>query len=112
MSYGAASWLTEVSPWASCARMPRRVASDRAPKVASRGVEYLTIWFSMPPHGALVKKDLALRAVLQAGQDMAELVSFRSQVGSRVVAYTRTAGDSLDHTHTGALELFHFVWIV
>jgi len=59
MSYGAAKSLTEVSPRASCARMPRRVASERAPKVASSvELKCLTIWFTIDRSKKNVKREL------------------------------------------------------
>jgi len=59
MSYGAASSLTEVSPCASRARMPRRVESERAANVASSAEsKYLTIRFSIVRPATFVKRDL------------------------------------------------------
>ncbi len=67
MSYGAASSLTEVSPRASRARMPRRVESERAANVASSAEsKYLTIWFSIVPPETVVKQNLERPAIPQS----------------------------------------------
>ena len=57
-SKGAANSQTVASPSARRARMARRVGSERAPKVASRGAvpvgrRYLTIWFNVNRHPPL-----------------------------------------------------------
>ena len=60
MPYGSASSLTGHSPSASAARMPRRVGSASAANTeSSRGSEYLTIWFSIVPCKAAVKRAAA-----------------------------------------------------
>jgi len=55
MSCGAASSLTARSPsWLSDSRIPRRVRSASAAKIASSSSsEYLTIWFSIRPRARL-----------------------------------------------------------
>src|ERR1700693_2836928 len=43
---------------------------------------------------------------------MSEFVFLGAQVGGRMAAGARTAGDSLDDANAGALQLFNFIGII
>ena len=90
--------------------MPRRVASESAAKVESSAkIDSKPYGLVLRRAQILVKRNLL---ELKTGEEVAELVFFRSQVGAGMLAGARPAGNALDDANAGSLELRHFVGII